>query len=59
MTQSNAIIVCPCCGQPVKILLQPDSDVESGFCISDQKAEELAADLGYEFGGKGGEKAID
>ena len=59
MNQNNAIIVCPCCGEPVKILLQPASDLEAGFCISGQKAEELAANAGYEFGTKGGEKAIE
>lgn len=56
MIQSSLIcLVCPCCGEEIKLEIKTDADLVSAFSISADDLQEVL-DLGdYEFGMEGGE----
>lgn len=56
MIQSSLIcLVCPCCGEEIKLEIKTDADLVSAFSIPADDLQEILDLSGYEFGAGGGE----
>lgn len=56
MIQSSLVcLVCPCCGEEIKLEIKADTDLVPAFSISANDLQEVMGQGGYEFGMEGGE----
>ena len=51
MMQSNLVVlICPCCGQEIKLELKADTDLVPAFSIPAADLPDILDKCGYEFG---------